>query len=178
MLISRSCSWCDQMNFATTRFCEKCGHSASLPRFCCDCPRCATARRRAASTAPLVPLPAILAAALAALRARASAPDRPVDGPSNVEGRNAMSAKHENSPDPAPVTREVSQTPASPARAAAIRQMDAELVAAHGHDFAYAVLAAGSLVAASSAVHGYVPPVVTDTAAGPPDSVRGTADDE
>ena len=89
-----------------------------------------------------------------------------------------MTAKSKHAPDPAPVTREVSQTPASPALAAAIRQMDAELVAAHGHDFAYAVLAAGSLVAASSAVHGYVPPVVTDTAAGPPVGGRETADDE
>ena len=89
-----------------------------------------------------------------------------------------MTAKSKPAPDPAPVTREVSRTAASPALAAAIRRMDAELVAAHGHDFAYAVLAAGSLVAASSAVHGYVPPVVTDTATGPPVGVRETGDDE
>ena len=51
MLISRSCSWCHRMNFATTRFCENCGHSAHLARLNCACNRCVLARRRAANTA-------------------------------------------------------------------------------------------------------------------------------
>ena len=161
MLISRSCSWCDRMNFATTRFCEKCGHSAHLPRLCCECPRCATARRRAASTAPPVPLPAILAAALAALRARADIPDRPEDRPATAEKRTAMSADNENSPAPAPVTREVTRTPVSAKLAGIIRQLDDTLMAEHGaFAFAYAILVEDGLAGASNARDGFVPPIV------------------
>lgn len=161
MIISRSCSWCDQMNFATTRFCENCGHSASLPRLCCECPRCATARRRAANTAPPVPLPAILASALAALRARAEAPDRPEDRPATAERRNAMNADNKNGSDTAPVTREVTRTPVSAKLADIIRQLDDTLMAEHGaFAFAYAIMVGDGLAAASNARDGFVPPIV------------------
>ncbi len=167
MLISRSCSWCDRMNFATTQFCENCGHSAHLARLDCDCNRCVVARHRAANTAPPVPLPAVLASALAALRARASAPDRPEDRPATAERRTAMSADNENAPDPAPVTREVTRTPVSAKLAGIIRALDDTLMAEHGaFAFAYAILVEDGLAAASNARDGFVPPSVASVPGG------------
>ena len=178
MLISRSCSFCQEMNPASERYCHSCRHEAHVARLDCQCRRCLRARHRAATAETPVTLADVIASAIAAIGPRGGQRESPAEGASNPEGVPDMTTTRKNVPDPAPVTREVSRTPASPALAAAIREMDAELVAAHGCDFAYAVLAGGLLVASSNAVHGYVPPVVIDAAAGQPSGGKEAADDE
>lgn len=46
MLVSRSCSWCHELNPASERWCANCGHAAHKCRLECDCPECETQRRR------------------------------------------------------------------------------------------------------------------------------------
>ena len=167
MMISRSCSFCREMNPASERYCRSCHHEAHVARLDCQCPRCTTARRRAANTAPPVPLPAILAAALAALRARAEAPARPEDRRTTAQRRTAVNADNANTPDTAPVTRKVTRTPVSAKLADIIRALDDTLMAEHGaFAFAYAILVGDGLAGASNARDGFVPPIVATVSGG------------
>ena len=65
-----------------------------------------------------------------------------------------------NAPDPAPVNREWKRTPVSAELAALIRTLDEALQATFGFDLCYVVMARDGIIAASSAVHGYLPPIV------------------
>jgi hypothetical protein len=148
------------MNPATERYCRSCHHEAHVARLDCQCPRCVTARHRAATVGPPVPIPAAIAAAIAALRSRVDAPDLPTDGPAAIEGESIMPRKNNNAPNDAPVTREVKRTPVSADLAEKIRALDETLLATYGFDLCYAIWAREGLIAASNAKDGYVTPLV------------------
>ena len=160
MLTSRSCSWCHRINFATTRFCESCGHSANLPRLDCQCPRCLRARHRAAAAETPVALADVIAGAIAAIGPRGGEGPTPADGPAITEGVPDVTKKNKHTP--APVTREVVRTPASAKLAGIVRELDAALMEEFGPVwFAYSIMGGDGLVAASNASDGFVPPVVS-----------------
>ena len=164
MMISRSCSWCHSTNPASERYCRSCQHEAHVARLDCQCPRCATARRRATGTDTPVPLADFIARALSALRSQSPATDHPADLSPDPERRSDMPARknhaNANAPDPAPVNRDVKRTPVSAELAALIRTLDKALQATFGFDLCYALMARDGIIAASSAVHGYMPPIV------------------
>jgi hypothetical protein len=115
------------------------------------------------------PLADVIARALAALRSHPPATDL-ADLSPHPERRIAMTANGDNrdTPDTAPVTREVARTPVSAKLAGIIRELDDALMAEFGpFAFAYAILAGDGLVAASNARDGFVPPTV---APAPPES--------
>jgi hypothetical protein len=151
----------------THTYCPKCGHQAHVCRLDCMCPKCARARRLAATAEVPAPLAPAITAALAALRRGAAQhqDDCPVNETPNPEGSVTMS--DETPKATAPYTRELKRTPVSPKLAAAIRTVDELLVAELGNDFAYAVLGRGLLIAASNSKDGVVPPAVA-TDAPPP----------
>src|SRR5206468_12499093 len=79
------------------------------------------------------------------------------------ERRIAMTTNSDNrdTPDTAPVTREVARTPVSAKLAGIIRELDEALMAEFGaFAFAYAIMAGDGLAAASNARDGFVPPTV------------------
>jgi hypothetical protein len=157
MLISRSCSFCHSMNPASERYCRSCGHETHVARLDCQCPRCATTRRRAAATADApVPLGGAIAEALAALR-RGDTPTPPEE--------DAMARTRKNPPAPGPAPADgTPRTAVSPKLAAAIRKMDGLLMDEFGPyaAFAYAVMGGDGLIAASNSTHGVVPPIVAE----------------
>lgn len=63
-------------------------------------------------------------------------------------------------PDPAPVTREWKRTPVSAELSALVHALDEALQATFGFDLCYVLLARDGIIAASSSVHGYMPPIV------------------
>ena len=171
MLISRSCSWCDHMVPSTARSCPACGHESG-PRMLCRCPKCNRSRRLVTTvTDTPVPLADLIARALSALRSQSPATDHPADLSPDPERRLAMPARknkattnaNANAPDAAPVTREWKRTPVSVELAALIRALDEALQATFGFDLCYVVMARDGIIAASSAVHGYMPPIVAPT---------------
>ena len=164
MLISRLCSWCDSMNVVGgPRQCPTCGHDALLPRLGCTCFRCLRARHRAASADTPVSLADAIAGAIAAIGPRGGQDETPADGPATTEGEATMSKKNKNTPEPAPVTREVVRTTVSPKLAEIVRAMDDALLDEFGPyaAFAYVLMGGDGLIAASDSVHGFVPPVVS-----------------
>lgn len=64
-------------------------------------------------------------------------------------------------------TREWKRTPVAAELVAIINSLDDALQAAFGFDLCYVVMARDGIIAASSAVHGYLPPI---TAPAPPAS--------
>ena len=147
MLISRSCSWCEEMIPATARSCPGCGHDAG-PRMLCRC-----ARRRAEAADAPVPLGGVIAAALAALR-------RDDLDLSPQPEEDAMTRKHHAAATPDPAAREWERTPVPAELAEMVRVLDDALLAAYGFDLCYVVMARGGIIAASSATHGYLPPII------------------
>ena len=65
-----------------------------------------------------------------------------------------------NAPDAAPATREMKRTSVSAELAAMIRALDDALFTTYGFDQCYVVMARDGIIAASSAVHGHLSPVV------------------
>jgi hypothetical protein len=59
-----------------------------------------------------------------------------------------------------PDTREWNRTPVAAELAALIRSLDDALQAAFSFDLCYVVMARDGIIAASSSVHGYLPPIV------------------
>ena len=162
MMISRSCSHCHEINPATERYCRSCGHEAHVCRLDCQCPRCLRARHRASAAELPVPLADAIAGAIAAIGPRAGEGPNPADGPAPTEGEPTMPKKNKNTPDPAPVTREVVRTPVSAKLAGIVRELDAALMEEFGPVwFAYSIMGGDGLVAASNASDGFVPPVVS-----------------
>lgn len=164
MLTSVMCSWCHTMNLVGgLPQCRSCGHDAFQPRMSCGCPRCESARRRAASPDAPAPLAPAVTEALTRLRRGADEDASFADGPAKPEGDPAMS----NEPKKviAPVTREIKRTPVSAELAAKIHDLDAALTAEFGLDVAWVLLARDSVIASSNAKHGVLAPVVrTETA--------------
>jgi hypothetical protein len=163
MMISRSCSWCHCMNPATERYCRSCSHEAHVARLDCRCPRCATARRRATGADTPVPLADLIARAITALRPGADETNNTqADGAASPEGRPTVT-KHKstvNPPDTNPTPVEWKRIPVSPELADAIWRMDDLLQNEFQLDIAYCLMARDGVVAASDAVHSYMPPIV------------------
>jgi len=151
------------MNVASERYCRSCGHEAHVARLDCRCPRCNRARRLATGTDAPVPLADVIARAMAALRSRPFATDDLTSLPPCLERRIAMTADDNvnvNSPDTAPVTREVKRTPVSAELAEKLRAADEALMAEFGFDMGYIVMARDGIVIASNSRDGYLPPLV------------------
>jgi hypothetical protein len=143
------------MNPASERYCRSCGHEAHVARLDCLCPRCATARRRAAAADAPTPLGGVIAEALAALRGG----NTPIPSEEVTMSRKRKTA---TTPDPTPVPRDVPRTPVSAKLAEIIRAMDNALLELYGPyaAFAYHVWIGDGLAAASNATFGFVPPIV------------------
>jgi hypothetical protein len=145
------------MNPVAERYCHSCGHEAHVARLDCQCPRCSTARRRAAAADSPTPLGGAIVEALAALRRGST---------SNHSEESAMTRKRntENVPDPTLVTREVKRTPVTADLAEKIRAFDEAMLATFGFDVCYVVMARDGIVAASNSRDGYLPPIVAPAA--------------
>jgi len=163
VIVSRSCSWCHQMNPASERFCRSCCHEAQVARLDCRCGRCLAARHRVATATPPVPLGGVIAETIAALRRGESQPSPRQEEVTVTRKHNAATA-----PDSAPAAVGTTRTPVSAKLAAAIRTMDDLLMDEFGPyaAFAYAVMGGDGLIAASNAKHGVVAPVVAESGPG------------
>lgn len=155
MPVSRSCSWCHEMNPAHERYCRSCSHEAHAARLDCRCDRCAAARHRAVTAAPPVPLGGAIAEVLAALRRGDTYPL-----PQPEEATMPRKRKSAAAPDPAPETRDVKRTPVPADLADKIRAFDEAMLATFGFDTCYVVMARDGIVAASNERDGYLPPIV------------------
>lgn len=152
MLVSRSCSWCHEMNPATERFCRSCQHEAHVCRMDCECPRCLRARR-AAGVVP-TPLAEVFAEGGDQFQ-RGTTP--PGESTAEVQIGASTSAASENGMPPFDVKR----TPVRAELAEQIRTLLEALVAEFGFDLHFSIWIGDGLVAASSPTDGFVLPMVT-----------------
>lgn len=147
MLISRSCSWCHEMNPATERYCRACQHEAHVCRMDCACPRCFRARR-AAGVAPTT-LADVIEAGGGPLRLFAAAPEVQAGVNSDPDATKFDAPRSE-----------VKRTPIRADLAEVICLLVETLVAEFGFDLFLLIRVGDGLVAASNATDGYVLPVV------------------